>query len=190
MITVPAMALPESSRLAPLKEIVMRYAAPAAALSLALAVTASIGAAGERQVDPRAAVLVMEGRAALEVGQAQQAIDAFEAALAVDPGHTPIFLDLAEAARREGLQGKAIRYYREALNREPENLAAISGEGAALVEKGAVEKARASLARLQQICGSGCPEARALSAAIARGPRPRTITAEAVLPDAQVTQSN
>ena len=168
----------------------MRFAAPAAALSLALALSASIGAAQDRPVDPRAAVLVMEGRAALEAGQPQKAIDAFEAALAVDPGHTPVFLDLAEAARREGMQGKAIRYYREALNREPENFAAISGEGAALLEKGAIEKAKANLARLQKICGSTCPEARALSAAIARGPQPRMIAAEAVLPDAQVTQKN
>ena len=168
----------------------MRFAAPAVALSLVLAVTASIGSAGDRTIDPRAAVLVMEGRAALEAGEPQKAIDAFEAALAVDPGYTPIFLDLAEAARREGLQGKAIGYYREALNREPENLAAISGEGAALLEKGAVEKAKANLVRLQKMCGAGCPEARALSAAIARGPQPRMIAAESVMPDAQVTQAN
>lgn len=168
----------------------MRFAAPAAALSLVLAVSASIGAAQERAIDPRAAVLVMEGRAALEAGQSQQAIDAFEAALAVDPGYTAVFLDLADAARREGLQGKAIRYYREALNREPNNLAAIAGEGNALLEKGAVEKAKASLAKLEQVCGAGCPEASALSAAIARGPQPRMIAAETVLPDAQVTQAN
>lgn len=168
----------------------MRFAAPAAALSLVLAVTASMGAAEERAVDPRAAVLVTEGYAALEAGQPQKAIDAFEAALAIDPGHTPIFLGLAEAARREGLQGKAIRYYRETLNREPGNLAALSGEGAALLEKGAIEKAKDSLARLQRICGANCPEARALSAAIARGPQPRMIAAETVLPDAQVTQAN
>lgn len=168
----------------------MRFAAPAAALSLVLAVTASIGVAEERAIDPRAAVLVMEGRAALESGQPQKAIDAFEAALAVDPGYTAIFLDLAEAARREGLQGKAIGYYREALNRDPENFAAISGEGAALLEKGAIEKAKANLARLQKICGASCPETRALSAAIARGPQPRMIAAETVMPDAQVTQAN
>ena len=47
---------------------------------------------------------------------------------------------VAEAARADSLQGKAIRYYREALTREPRNLAAIAGEGEALVEKGAIEK--------------------------------------------------
>ena len=53
-------------------------------------------------------MLVTEGRAALDAGDAQKAIDAYEAALAIDPGYTAIFLDLAAAARSEGLQGKAI----------------------------------------------------------------------------------
>ncbi len=168
----------------------MRFAAPAAALSLALAVSASMGVAADREADPRAAVLVAEGRAALEAGQPQKAIDAFEAALTVDPGHTPIYLDLAEAARREGLQGKAIRYYREALSRDPDNFAAISGEGEALLEKGAIEKAKANLATLRAKCGSSCPETRDLALAIQQGPQPRVLTAEAVMPDAQVTQAN
>lgn len=168
----------------------MRFAAPAAALSLALALSASMGVAAQREADPRAAALVAEGRAALGAGQPQAAIDAFEAALAVDPAHTGVYLELAEAARREGLQGKAIAYYRVALEREPENLAAISGEGAALVEKGAVEKARKNLARLESLCGDSCAETRQLATAISRGPQQRVLTAEAVMPDAQVTQSN
>ncbi len=168
----------------------MRFAAPSAALALALSLSASMGTAAPRGADPRAAALVAEGRAALASGDAQAAIDAFEAALAVDPGHTAIYLELAEGARREGMQGKAIGYYRVALEREPENLAAISGEGAALVEKGAVEKARRNLARLERLCGDACPETRELATAIARGPQPRVLTAEAIMPDAQVSQSN
>ena len=88
------------------------------------------------------------------------------------------------------MQGKAIGYYRVALAREPDNLAAISGEGAALAEKGAIEKARKNLARLESLCGDGCFETKQLASAIARGPKQRVLTAEAVMPDAQVTQSN
>lgn len=166
----------------------MRFAPASAALALLFAVTASVGQGADYVPDPRAAMLVAEGRAALEAGQPQKAIDAFEAALAVDPAHTTVFIELAEAARREGLQGKAIRYYREALEREPGNLAALSGEGEALVEKGAVEKARRNLAKLQSMCGDDC--AQELASAIARGPQQRVLTAEAVMPDAVVTQQN
>jgi hypothetical protein len=65
------------------------------------------------------------------------------------------------------------RYYREALSRDPGNFAAISGEGAALVEKGALEKARRNLAKLQSLCGDQCPETVALQSTIARGVPPR-----------------
>lgn len=165
-----------------LKEFAMRYTSAAVALSLLAAVTASVSYGADRQPDPRAAALIAEGRSELAQGQIQAAIGSFEAALAVDPAHTPVFLDLAEAARQEGLQGKAIHYYREALERDPKSLAAISGEGEALVEKGAVEKARRNLAQLQSMCGSGCPEAEQLAAAIERGPQQPVLTAEVVPP--------
>lgn len=148
----------------------MRFAPAAAALSLCLAMSASVlnAGAGDKP-DPRAAALIAQGQAALKAGETQAAVDAFEAALAVDPGYTPVFIELAEAARQNGLQGKAIRYYREALAREPGNFAAISGEGAALVEKGALEKAKRNLATLQSLCGDKCPETVALQGTIARG---------------------
>lgn len=174
----------------PLKEVLMRFAPAAAALSLVFAVQASVGYGADRDPAPRAAMLITEGRAALDAGEPQKAIDAFEAALAVDPGYTPIYLDLAKTARIEGLQGKAISYYREVLDRNPNDFAAIAGEGEAMVEKGAVEKARTNLSQLESLCGSNCAETQALAATISQGPQPRVLTAEAVLPDAQVTQSN
>jgi tetratricopeptide (TPR) repeat protein len=139
----------------------MRFAPAAAALSLALAVTSSVGWAGNDAPEPRAGVLIAKGETALAQGDTQGAIDAFEAALAV-----------------------------EALTREPRNLAAIAGEGEALVEKGAVEMAKGSLAKLQSLCGESCPETQTLSATIAAGPPARVQTAEALLPDAAVPQSN
>ncbi len=155
----------------------MRFAPAAAALSLFLATTASVSVADDRAPEPRAAMLIAEGRAALEAGDTQAAIDAFEAAFTVDPGYTPILIELAQASRREGLQGKAITYYREALTRDPGNFAAISGEGEALVEKGALEKAQRNLARLESLCGINCPETLALQARIAEGP-PARLAAE------------
>ena len=167
----------------------MRYTPVAVALSLAVAMTSSVGYSADRQPDPRAAALVAEGRSELASGQVQAAIYSFEAALAVDPGYTAIWLELAEAARQSGLQGKAIHYYREARERDPNNLAAISGEGEALLEKGAVEKARRNLAQLESICGADCEQTRELAAALRRGPQQSVLTAEAVTPDTVVTQN-
>src|SRR5690606_33497178 len=105
------------------------------------------------------------------------------------PGRPAIYLELAEVARREGLQGKAIHFYREALEREPDNFLAIAGEGEALVEKGAVEKAKRNLAKLESMCGGGCAQTRDLAAAIAAGPKPKVLTAEALTPEPSVTQN-
>jgi tetratricopeptide (TPR) repeat protein len=167
------MAKPSTIRLAEIKELFMRFAPAAAALSLAFAITASVGSAKIGEPDPRAQALVVQGQAALNAGDTQGAIDYFEAALTVDPGYTPIFIHLAEAARQEGLQGKAIRYYREALDRDPGNFAAIAGEGEALVEKGALEKAKRNLAQLESLCGASCPETLALQTRITKGPPPK-----------------
>ena len=167
----------------------MRYTPAGLALSLLAAVTASVGYSQERQPDPRAAALVSEGRGELAAGEVQAAIDSFEAALAIDPAHTAIYLDLADASRAQGLQGKAIHFYREALERDPGNLEAISGEGEALLEKGAVDKARRNLAQLESMCGDQCSETRELAAALERGPNAAVLTAEAVTPSTVVTQN-
>lgn len=173
-----------------LMELLMRYYPAAIALSLVVAVTASVGhGASPESSDPQARALLAEGRAALAQGNADAATDAFEASLAVDPGYVAVYLALGDAARAEGLQGKAIHYYREALERDPDNLAALSGEGGAMVEKGAVEKARRNLAKLEGLCGKGCSEAQMLATKIATGPIPRVLSAEAVTSEPVVTKN-
>ncbi|MFM5930202.1 MAG: tetratricopeptide repeat protein [Novosphingobium sp.] len=168
----------------------MRYTPAALALALAFGLTSSVlYSAPPMVLEPRAAALQAEGKAALQAGNFEAAIDAFEAGLAMQPGSVLLTLDLAEATRRQGLQGKAIHYYRKALVSDPQNLDAIAGEGAALVEKGAVEKARRNLTRLEGLCGKSCAQSQLLSAAIAKGPSPRVLTAEAVKPSPSVSEN-
>ncbi|MFM5954007.1 MAG: tetratricopeptide repeat protein, partial [Novosphingobium sp.] len=166
----------------------MRYTPAALGLALLAAVTASSGqGAPPAPLDPRAAALVAQGRQALSENKVDEAVDDFEAALAIQPGHVAIYLNLAEANRKQGMQGKALHYYRVALQLDPENKYAIAGEGKALVEKGAVEKARRNLARLETLCGNkACAPAKELSAAIDRGPTPQLVTADQVKPKPEV----
>lgn len=165
----------------------MRYYPAALALSLLVGVTASAGGAREvTPVDPRAEALIATGQGELAKGNVDAATDAFEAALAVDPGAVPAYLALGEAARKAGMQGKAIHYFRLALARDPDNLEAIAGEGGAMAEKGALDKAKRNLARLEGLCGRNCSEAGQLAGAIAHGPMPRVVSAESVKPAPQV----
>lgn len=168
----------------------MRYYPAALALSLICVMSASVGNGAVPTPANGALALQAQGRAALAAGQTQTAIDAFESALAIDPGYTALYLDLAQAARKDGMQGKAIHYYRLVMEREPKNYGAISGEGEALVEKGAMEKARRNLAQLKSMCGDSCPETLALANKLTEKPAAPVLTAEAAAPDATVTVKN
>lgn len=165
----------------------MRYMPAAVALSLLVAVTGSAGSARVAGTnDPRARALLDAGHSMLDHGDVAAATDSFEAALTIDPGNSDTYLALGDAARSAGLQGKAIHYYREALNRDPNNLAAISGEGGAMAEKGALDKAKGNLARLEGLCGRTCPETEQLAGVIAKGPIARVVSADAVKPEPEV----
>jgi hypothetical protein len=101
-------------------------------------------------------------------------------------------MDLAEVARRQTMPGKALHYYRAVLERDPANLDALAGEGQALADKGALDKAKRNLARLEAICGDSCPPSRTLAAAIqsAQGAsQPRVVSADVAIPAASVSRN-
>lgn len=152
--------------------------AAAAALMLLSVSTSLMAQQPDDQIDPKSLALLQEGRATLASGDVEGAQDAIESALAVDPRNRQAFVALAEIARSRGLPGKAIRFYREALALEPNDVAALRGQGEALVAKGATEKAKEVLAKVRTVCGAECGEANVLAAAIAKGPPP-TATAQA-----------
>jgi Tfp pilus assembly protein PilF len=183
-------ASPDTTRFHPAtpKELLMRFAPVSLALSLVFAIGASSSYSAPTEIlDPRAAALEAQGRSALAGGDVDKAIDGFEAALAVQPGSNRITLGLAEAARRQGLQGKALHYYRRVLTIDPQNFDAIAGEGEALAEKGALEKAKANLAKLEGLCGKTCAASEQLAAAIAKGAQPKVVSAADVAPKPVMT---
>jgi Tfp pilus assembly protein PilF len=158
----------------------MRISLVSAAAALALlSVSTSLNAQrADDQIDARSVALLERGKAARAAGDLDTANGLIESALAVDPRNRPAYLALAEIARTQGLPGKAIRFYREALTLEPNDQAALRGQGEAMVQKGAVERAKENLARLKTLCGN-CADATQLAAAIAKGP-PATATAQVV----------
>lgn len=171
----------------------MRYLSVTAAAALALlSVSTSLhGQRADDQIDPRSVALLEKGRALRAAGNLTAATDTIETALVVDPRNRPAFLVLAEIARAQNLPGKGIRLYREALTLEPNDVAALKGQGEAMVQKGAVEKAKENLAKIQKLCAARtCPEGPQLSAAIAKGPPVVSATAQVAKQDAQAAAKN
>lgn len=121
-------------------------------------------------INAQSAALMQKGEVALAVGKFAEADDALEAALVADPKNRKAFIALARVAAKQQLYGQAIRYTNRALILEPTDREALKVQGEAMVEAGATARAKDTLARLQKLCTSGCPEAAALSAAIQRGP--------------------
>ena len=153
----------------------MRLVPAALALGFAaLSISTSLSAQrADPVVDARSMALLAQGRAAAAAGNLDRATDLIETALAVDPRNHAAFIELASVAERQQLPGKAIRLYREALLIEPNDPAALRGQGEALVAKGAMGPARENLDRIKTLCGKkSCPDAVSLTATIAKGPPP------------------
>ena len=153
-------------------EMMMRFSPLVLVLGLATSAL-SIPAAGQRpddQINARSTEFAQRGEAALAAGNYLAADDALETALVIDPRNRGAFTTMARVAIKQKLFGQAIRMTNKALSLEPNDRDAIAVQGEAMVEAGAVPRAKDTLAKLQKICAGPCPQAAALSAAIARGP--------------------
>lgn len=142
----------------------------ASALALASLSTSLQGQRPPAPVSAQSVQLLTQGKAARAAGNLDGAVDLLETAVAVDPRNREAFILLAELAETRGLPGKAIRFYREALTLEPNDLTALKGQGEALVAKGAIARAQENLARIRTLCKTNCPAANQLAAVIAKGP--------------------
>jgi len=132
---------------------------------------AVIGQRPDDQIAPQSVALLKQGETLLSQGKLIEADDTLETALAVDPKNRAAFNVMAKVAIKQQLYGQAIRLTNRALALEPTDRDALAVQGEAMVELGALPRAKENLAKLQKLCGtSGCPQIAVLSTAIARGP--------------------
>jgi tetratricopeptide (TPR) repeat protein len=124
----------------------------------------------DNQIAPRSIELQQQAESQLAAGNLAEAGNLLETAVAVDPRNRSAFIDLARVAKQQKLFGKAIRLANEALELEPNDLDAIEVQGEAMVELGAIPRAKENLAKLQKLCTSNCRQLSELSSAISRGP--------------------
>jgi Tfp pilus assembly protein PilF len=161
-------------------ELLMRLTPIALTVAIALATLASAGQ-GQKpddQIDARSVALTQQGQALAAEARYQEATDLLESALVLDPRNRQAYIGLARSAQGLKLPGKAIKFYFEALKLEPNDIAALAGQGEALVQRGAVERAKQNLTRIKTLCANPCPQATQLAAVIAKGPPPEVMTAQ------------
>ena len=136
--------------------------------------TLSVAVTGQRpddQIAPRSMEYLKQGETLLAQGKFIEADDALESALVIDPKNRAAFVSMAKVSIKQKLYGQAIKLTNKALTLEPTDRDALAVQGEAMVELGAVPRAKENLVKLQKLCGtSGCPQVALLSTAIARGP--------------------
>lgn len=158
----------------------MRFTPASIALAVVLTTVSSVGLTQrpDAQISPLSIEWQQAGAAARKAGNYQAATDALESALTVDPRNRGAYIELAQVARAQGLQGKAIRLYREALLLDPTDVNALVGQGEAMVEKGAIAKARETLAQAKSVCKTDCAAVGKLAAVIEKGPPATVLSAK------------
>jgi tetratricopeptide (TPR) repeat protein len=162
--------------------LIMRFSPAAIALSLLLATVSSVSFSkrADHEINPQSLSLASEGAAALKAGNKDAAIGWYETALAVDPLNRAAYVALAEIARDQGLKGKAVRMYKEALEIEPNDPQVLADQAMVMLSKGALDPAKKNLARLQLICKTNCAATDALAKAIATAKDRPAVQASAV----------
>lgn len=162
--------------------LIMRFSPAAIALSLLFATASSMGVGKkpDYQIDPQSLALTVQGDAALKTGDTDSATGWYETALAVDPLNRTAYVGLAEVAKKLGLKGKAIRFYREALEIEPNDQSIIAAQGDVMAAKGAIEAAQKNLARLRILCRTDCSGADLLALSIDKAKEKPVVQASAV----------
>lgn len=153
-----------------------------AGLILASLPTTTGAQRADADIFPQSVALLEKGGTAQKAGDLNAAVDLYEAALTADPRNRSAIIALAQVARAQALPGKAISLYREALLLEPNDLVAVTGQGEALVDKGAIELAREKLTDAQRICASKCPQVAALERSIKASDDRKMVAAEAITP--------
>ena len=155
-------------------------------VAAAMAVPAVAQKRSDDQIAPKSIDLMQQARSLATAGRYDEAQTALEASLAVDPRNRAAYVESARVAEKQKLYGKAIRLANKALSMEPHDIDALAVQGEAMVELGAVARAKDVLNKIKTICTKGCPQATLLAGIIGRGPT----VASATVPKAPEPKTN
>jgi tetratricopeptide (TPR) repeat protein len=163
-------------------KLIMRFSPAAIALSFTLALisSAGLGKQPDHIIDPKSLALMQTGDEAVQANRPQDAIDWYQTALAVDPRNRQAYIAMARVVRSLGLNGKAISFYKEALELDPNDMVALQEQTDVMITKNAVEPAKKNLARLQMLCRNDCGKVSQLAVAISKLSEKPALQASAV----------
>ena len=100
--------------------------------------------------------LVAEAIVAMSAERATDAQLLFERALTADPANTEALLGLGRSHEAQGRVGRGLKYYRQALEIEPNDTVALEAQALAFLKREMLDRADANRAKLARLCPNGC----------------------------------
>lgn len=120
----------------------------------ALLLTGSV-AANDKYKDASRA-LVGQATMALKAEDAETALMLYERALVANPANLNALIGLGKTHEIMGRVGRGLKYYRHALEIDPNALTALEAQAVAFLKRGMVDRAEANRAKLARLCAAGC----------------------------------
>jgi len=100
--------------------------------------------------------LVFEANVALKAEKIDDARLLFERALVAYPANTKALLGLGKTHEAKGQVGRGLKYYRQALEIEPNDAGALEIQALAFLKREMLDRADANRAKLARLCPKGC----------------------------------
>jgi Flp pilus assembly protein TadD len=144
-------------------------AVAAAALAFALAMSPAIAVdtgGDDTSVSAPAVPTLKEARADIAAKNWTAAIKKLSLIVEANPGSADAYNLLGYSFRNAGNNNRAMQAYNRALKLDPKHKGALEYQGILFVKLGDLDKAKANLAKLETICGTGCEEYEDLAEAI------------------------
>ena len=135
-------------------------------ISAASALTIAVAAQAETKFQKVSSQLVAQANAALETKQFVDAQLLYERALVAAPANTKALIGLGRSHEEQGRVGKGLKYYRQALEIEPNDQTALEVQALAFLKRDMKERADSNREKLARLCASGCAALASVETAI------------------------
>lgn len=96
----------------------------------------------------------------------KSAIDSLKKALVKEPNNADIYNLLGYSYRKSGDRSNGHLYYNKALKLDPEHEGTLEYQGQLFLQEGNIDKAKANLKKLEELCLFNCEEYESLKTAI------------------------
>ncbi len=110
--------------------------------------------------------LVAQANAALGTDQFADAQLLYERALVASPSNTAALIGLGRSHEGQGRVGKGLKYYRQALEIEPNDQRALEVQALAFLKRDMKDRADSNRDKLARLCANGCAALASVETAI------------------------